>query len=80
MYFLGLGLLLTLLKYLEIGPVAVWSWWVVLVPYGMAAAWWMYADWSGYSKKKAMDRMDQRKQDRIDKQRESMGLKPRKKH
>lgn len=79
MYFLGLGVVLLLLKYMEIGPVALWSWWVVLAPFGLAAAWWFYADWSGYTKKKAMDRMDQRKQDRIDKQREAMGLKPRKK-
>jgi hypothetical protein len=31
MYLLGIGIVLLLLKYLEIGPVAVWSWWVVLV-------------------------------------------------
>ena len=29
MYLLGLGLVLALLKYLEIGPVAAWSWWWV---------------------------------------------------
>ncbi len=79
MYFLGLGLVLIALKYLEIGPVAAWDWWFVLSPLGLAAAWWAYADWSGYTKKKAMDRMDQRKQDRIDKQRESLGLAPKKK-
>ena len=79
MYFLGLGLVLIALKYLEIGPVAAWDWWFVLSPVGLAAAWWAYADWSGYTKKKAMDRMDQRKQDRIDKQRESLGLAPKKK-
>ena len=79
MYFLGLGLVLIALKYLEIGPVAAWDWWFVLSPLGLAAAWWAYADWSGYTKKKAMDRMDQRKQDRIDKQRESLGLATKKK-
>ena len=78
MYFLGIGLVLLLLKYLEIGPVAAWSWIWVLAPFGLAAVWWAYADWSGYSKKKAMDRMDKRKQDRIDKQRVSMGLPPKK--
>jgi small Trp-rich protein len=78
MYFLGIGLVLLLLKYLEIGPVADWSWPVVLAPFGLAAAWWAYADWSGYSKKKSMDKMDQRKRERIDKQRTAMGLPPKK--
>jgi len=74
MLFLGLGLILLALKYLEIGPVALWSWWVVLAPFGLAVAWWAWADWSGYTKKKAMDRENARKQARIDKQREQMGL------
>lgn len=78
MYFLGIGLVLLLLKYLEIGPVAAWSWMWVLAPFGLAAVWWAYADWSGYSKKKAMDKMDQRKADRIEKQRQAMGLPPKK--
>ena len=79
MYFLGLGLVLIALKCLELGPVAAWDWWFVLSPLGLAAAWWAYADWSGYTKKKARDRRDQRKQDRIDKQRGSVGLAPKKK-
>jgi small Trp-rich protein len=78
MYFLGIGLVLLLLKYLEIGPVAAWSWMWVLAPFALAAVWWAYADWSGYSKKKAMDKMDQRKADRIEKQRQAMGLPPKK--
>jgi small Trp-rich protein len=78
MYFLGIGLVLLLMKYLEIDPVAAWSWMWVLAPFGLAAAWWAYADWSGYSKKREMDKMDKRKQDRIDKQRVSMGLPPKK--
>ena len=35
MYLLGLGLVLALLKYLEIGPVAAWSWWWVLSPFAI---------------------------------------------
>jgi small Trp-rich protein len=74
MLFLGLGLILLALKYLEIGPVALWSWWIVLAPFGLAVAWWAWADWSGYTKKKAIDRENARKQARIDKQREAMGM------
>ena len=47
MYLLGLGILLALLKYLEIGPVAQWSWWVVLVPFGLTLLWWGWADSTG---------------------------------
>ncbi|MFI5446564.1 TIGR04438 family Trp-rich protein [Polaromonas sp. UC242_47] len=74
MFFLLIGVVGLLLKYLEIGPVATWSWWVVLAPFGLAVLWWWWADKSGYTEKKAMEKMDKRKQDRIDKQRSAMGM------
>ena len=74
MYFLLLGVVGLLLKYLEIGPVAILSWWLVLLPFALAAAWWSLADASGYTKRKEMQKMDKRKQDRIDKQRTAMGV------
>ncbi|MES2786904.1 MAG: TIGR04438 family Trp-rich protein [Pseudomonadota bacterium] len=77
MLFLGLGILLLALKYLEIGPVAAWDWWVVLSPFGLAVVWWAWADWSGYTKKKAVQREDEKKQARIDKNKASLGIKPR---
>ena len=78
MYLLGLGILLALLKYLEIGPVAQWSWWVVLVPFGLTLLWWGWADSTGYTKSKAMEKVEKRKQDRVNKQKEAMGMRPRK--
>jgi small Trp-rich protein len=77
MLFLGLGIILIALKYLEIGPVAAWEWWWVLSPLGLAVAWWWWADWSGYTKKKAVDKENARKQARIDKSRDALGLSPR---
>jgi small Trp-rich protein len=74
MYLLGLGLVLLLMKYLEFGAVAEWPWWVVLAPFGLAVLWWAWADMSGYTKRKAAEKIDQRKRDRIDKQREALGL------
>lgn len=74
MLFLGLGIVLLAMKYLELGPVGAWSWWVVLAPFGLAVAWWSWADWSGYTKKKAVERENTRKQARIDKSREAMGI------
>ncbi len=77
MYALGLGLLLALLKFLEVGPVAGWSWWWVLSPFAVAAAWWAWADAQGYTKRKAIEKMERRKRERIDRQKASMGMKPR---
>ena len=77
MYALLLGILLIFLKYLEIGPVANWSWWWVLSPFAVAAAWWAWADATGYTKRKAMEKMDQRKKDRISRQKDALGMGPR---
>jgi small Trp-rich protein len=78
MWFLIAGVGLLLLKYLEVGFVAEWSWWVVLSPFALAVLWWAWADATGYTKRKAMEKMDERKQERIDKQKEAMGMRPRK--
>lgn len=64
MYLMGLGLILLALKYLEIGPVALWSWWWVLAPFAAAVVWWAWADGSGYTKRKAMERSDKRRDER----------------
>ena len=79
MYFLGLGLVFLALKYLAVGPVAGWDWWVVLLPFGLAVVWWAWADQSGYTKKKVMEREDLRRQKRIDQTRDALGMLPRKK-
>lgn len=74
MYFLIIGILGLVLKYLEVGPVAGMSWWLVLSPFALAVAWWAWADASGYSKRKEVEKMDDRKNKRIEKQRAAMGL------
>ncbi len=73
MYFLGIGLVLMILKYMEIGPVATWAWWMVLTPFGLAVLWWAWADGTGYTKRKAVERENARKQARIDKNRQAIG-------
>lgn len=78
MLLLGLGIVLLLMKYLEIGAVAAWDWWVVLSPFALAVAWWTWADWSGYTKRKAVEREETRRKARIDKQREQLGIGTRK--
>ncbi|MCF8167137.1 MAG: TIGR04438 family Trp-rich protein [Rhodoferax sp.] len=75
MYFLGIGLILLALKFMEIDPVATWSWLLVLAPFGLAVAWWAWADASGYTKRKAMQAEEARKQARLDKSRDAIGIK-----
>jgi small Trp-rich protein len=77
MAFLVLGVLLGLLKLFDIGPPAAWSWWVVLAPFGFAVLWWAWADWSGYTKRKEMDKMDERKEARRRKNMVALGIDPR---
>ena len=74
MYFLLIGLISIACKYFEIAPVAAWSWWWVLSPLGAAVLWWWWADWSGYTIKQQEKKMDIRKQNRINKNKEALGM------
>lgn len=74
MYFLGLGLLLLAGKYFEINPVVNWSWLWVLSPFGAAVLWWWWADESGYTSKQEEKKMETRKQQRINKNKEALGM------
>ena len=74
MFFVVLGCLLLLMKYFEFGPVAAWSWWIVLAPFGLAILWWWYADASGYTKRREMDRMEAKKVQRRRSAMENLGL------
>jgi small Trp-rich protein len=74
MLFLLLGVLGVALKYLAIGYVATLSWWIVLIPFALAVAWWAYADASGYTKRKVMQKEVLRKHERIERQRSALGL------
>lgn len=79
MFFLLLGIVGIVLKYLEVAPVAGWSWWVVLAPFGLAVIWWWWADKSGLTEKNAMKKMEKRKKERVDRQRDAMGMLKRRK-
>jgi len=74
MYFVGAGIVLMIMKYLAYGPVTNWPWPLVLSPFGMAMIWWWIADKSGMTARKTMDREQQRKLDRIERNRANMGL------
>lgn len=79
MFFLMVGVLGLLLKYLEINPVASLSWWIILSPFGLAVAWWAWADASGYTKRKAVASMEVRAKKRLQKQRDALGIRSKRK-
>lgn len=72
MYFLGLGLVLLVMKWASWGPVAEWSWWWVLWPFLAAVLWWWYADASGYTKRKVMEKEAARKEARLQEARDRL--------
>jgi small Trp-rich protein len=73
MYLVVLGLALIIMKYMEFGPVATLSWLWVLSPFALAIAWWAWADSTGLTKRRAMEKELQRKQARIDANRANLG-------
>lgn len=78
MYLLIAGLAAVVWNYWRIGFVFDNSWWWVLSPFALAVVWWAWADASGYTKRKEMEKMDLRKQERIDKHKAALGIQTRK--
>jgi small Trp-rich protein len=76
MWFVVVGVLLVLMKWLEVGPVADWSWWVILVPFALAVAWWAFSDATGMSKQREMDKVERKRQERRRKAFDALGIKP----
>ena len=77
MAFVVLGVLLIVLKLLEIGSPATWSWLVVLAPFACAVAWWTWSDMTGRTRRLAMDKMDEKKVERRRKSLTALGIDPR---
>jgi small Trp-rich protein len=73
MWFVVIGTLLIAVKYFELGLANV-SWLWVLSPFLLAVLWWAWADASGYTKRKAMEKMEQRKEERRRKHLVNMGM------
>ena len=83
MWFVVIGVLLLVLNTAGIGPVGAWTWgsdwWIMLMPFVLAIAWWGWADWSGLTQKKAMKKVDDKREARRQKSLDALGLqKPKK--
>lgn len=80
MWILWLGVIILLLKLLDISPVAEWSWWWVSAPFIAALIWFeLFERRLGLDKKKAFDELERAKQERIKKgmERDRKGLRRR---
>lgn len=74
MWFIIVGVLLIALKFADIAPAAGMSWWWVLSPFALAAAWWAYADASGLTKRREMDKLEDKKKQRRQKSMDALGI------
>jgi len=80
MLFVIVGTLIILTNLAGIGPFAGWNWeftgdlWKFCVPFGFALLWWIWADKSGLDKRREMEKMELRKQNRRKENLASLGL------
>ena len=80
MFFVLVGVLIIVLNLLGIGPFGDWNWnftgdvWKFTVPFILAALWWAWADKSGLNKRREMEKMEARKQNRRKDNLAAMGL------
>jgi small Trp-rich protein len=78
MWFVGLGVLLLVMNLANIGPVGAWTWeddwWLMLAPFGLAVVWWTWADATGWNKRRAMEKIDARREERRRKNLDALGL------
>ena len=80
MFFVIIGVLIIVLNLLGIGPVGDWNWnftgdvWKFTVPFILAVLWWAWADKSGLNKRREMEKMEARKQNRRKENLAAMGL------
>ncbi len=74
MWFVAIGCVLIAIKLAGVTAIAVWSWWWILSPFAAAAVWWVIADATGDTQRRAMDRERKRVEDRRERHLAAMGL------
>ena len=74
MWFVIGGVVLGLLWWADIEPVARLPWGWLLLPFVLAAVWWTVADATGMTRRRAQDKMDKRKVARRERDMKALGL------
>ncbi|MEO8527376.1 MAG: TIGR04438 family Trp-rich protein [Caldimonas sp.] len=83
MLFVAIGVLIIILKIAEVGPFGTWNLeffgdlWKFTIPFLCAIAWWIYSDRSGLNKRREIERMEKKKQNRREENLVSLGMNPR---
>ncbi|WP_374673473.1 TIGR04438 family Trp-rich protein [Ideonella sp.] len=82
MIFIIIGVALIALKLLGVNPMAEWNYeltgdlWKMVWPFVAALIWWAWSDASGWTRRREMERDDQRKAERRARNIANMGLGP----
>lgn len=78
MWFVVIGVILLVMNLAGFGPVGAWTWrddwWLLLSPFGLAVLWWLWADSSGWTQRKAMQKVDEKRESRRQKQLDALGM------
>jgi len=80
MWFVAIGVAMLVMNIAGIGPVGQWTWgwgergWFVLLPFGLAVVWWTWSDMSGRTQRKAMKKVDDKRDARRQKSMDALGL------
>lgn len=75
MYLLIIAIIILLLKVADIAPVGNWSWFWVLLPFGLLMFWWEYlSKWIGWDKRTAEKKMAEDVKRQKDIQRQNRGF------
>lgn len=68
------GVLLLIAHLADFGPFGTWPWWAIALPFVVAMVWWSFADNSGWTQRRVMDKMERKKADRREKALDALGL------
>jgi small Trp-rich protein len=83
MLFVVIGVILLVMNWTGVGPPAKWNFdllgdlWKFAWPFLAAVVWWSFSDSTGRTQRKAIERMERRKEERREKAMEALGLGPR---
>ncbi|MDO9071777.1 MAG: TIGR04438 family Trp-rich protein [Rubrivivax sp.] len=68
------GTLLLIAHLADFGPFGSWPWWAIAAPFAGAVLWWSFADNSGWTQRRVMDKMERKKAERREKAMVALGL------
>ncbi len=78
MWFVAIGVLMLIMNFAGIGPVGQWTWgehwWAFIAPFVAAIIWWSFVDSTGWTQRKAMEKVDQKRESRRQQHLVNLGL------